>query len=337
MASESDEIWEERLNNQKWPLIGSNVKGQEGNGYNDQVVFSPPMHIHAGRREASLSSSTYFENLCNRIDPSISLIRDRDESFFELENCSENYFKTFSKYFGSLESWGRERALDELRVWSQHLTYHGRLIMEFVSWFDNDSDNFYAFELKVIRCELFKEKRNSFVFAEPEVDETGQVINVIKREVLREKCIVLEWPKELGGYKAYKKKKKEIAELGDKFDLNPSIFQPGLALKKWKSHDKSFNQIVGDWGVIHLPEGLSHYYRYYNDFKLKRTSILCVKEMISGVEQVVKILNKKLNEDAKIVFTNPAYDLDRFDTMLKTFKNGELSFSDSLHYIHKEH
>ncbi len=336
MENKLEELWKERLRNQQFDLSGSTKPG-EGNGYHDRLSSPIPIFIRNNQNEEvqeSLNSSIYFRDLGTNIDPRISFDRDIFSSSVQIKNCSENYLQTFFRYASRKKRWNRDVIINLLHDWSRELAYFGQICIEFVSWYDNISNEFYAFELKNISGKLIRTGRLNHVFSQPVV-ENNEIVGYKKLKIPKSKCILIDWPKELGGISGYMRKRKKISKLGNKFDIQSTLNSPGTNIKNWTSYDMKFSSILSDWGLTHPPEELSYFYKQFTRFKIKRTTILCTRQLLSGIDQVLQKLNHELGENAVLEFSNSSYDLDKFDQMFQKWKSGQLSFRESSDYLHK--
>lgn len=337
MANSSEEQWKSRLFNQRFPLIGEKEPG-EGNGFHDRISFDVPYHLQSNENKTNYSSwlySVYFRDLSNFLNPQYK--NDRGEDFsnsIRIENCTENYKKTFLKYIGASNSWRNDGLLEVLGHWGQYLFYQGRIVMEFVHWYDNKTRDFYAFELKHLKTVYYTINDNSVLFSAPFENESNES-KIVAVEIPREKCIIIEWPKELGGFSSYEETVKSILELGNKYEpiLKSISNLPEDSLKNMKDWDLKFNKLTSKWGTTHPSENSTEFYKQFNYFILKGTMVYCTHALIDGLRQLITFLNRSLNEDATLSFENEESDIERFLEMKKKWLEGKLSFKESTEYL----
>lgn len=330
MGNESDEQWGKRLFNQRYELIGSTVPG-DGNGFHDRISFDMRHNVHSRRDERydHWLYIVYFRDLLNSFDPQLRG-RVNPGLDYELINCTENYANTIKKYIAGRGYHYRSEILDFLSHLSKWLINDGKVILEFVSWFDNDDRTFYAFELKKLPLRNVKERRR-FILYEGE-DESGTLKKV---KIPKEKCIVINWPRELGGYKSYTNTVEKILKLGAKL---PSIedtisLEPGKILARGKRWDESFNRYVSPWGMLHPDKDLTEFYKEYNYLKIRKTGILCMSSLHDGLDQVVRKLNTALQENASIVEKSDYYSITKHTKINTQWMQGEISFPTANEYL----
>lgn len=339
METNSEELWKKRLINQKFELIGTSEPG-EGNGYHDRISFNSPHRLNSSRDRIDASHwlyTVYFRDLSNRLNPKYSL--DRGESFhksFELKNCSKNYKKTFYKYLNASERWADAQLLTTLGDWSRDLIYRGRVILEFVSWYDNKTGDFYAYQLKNLNLSNCKIKGKQLHYSGVKQNDSG-VIKDVEVKIPINKCIIIEWPKQLGGYKDYKKTVDSILNMGSKIGSIEDDFKldPNTKLKEMQDWNFNFNKKVSSWGIMHFNENTTDFYKQYNAFKLNETIILCIESLIEGLKQLVFILNKKLSEEAYIAFDSEQYKIDRHIEVKNNWLKGDLSFKEAATFLER--
>ena len=327
MAPISEDTWKEILSNQKLDLIGTN-KPNEGNGFHDGISWRIPFRPKR-QYDSELYSSTFFtvylRDLGLFINPSLSK-KDKFENNFKIINCTENYYKTLTKYLSNEGYRSYGDILDVLGQWGEYLSNKGRLIFEIISWYDNDSSQFYAYKINLLENDYCRVGRKNIIYNAPfELRGNNEVFKKVK--IPKKKCIIIEFPKELGGYKGFQKKVKSILGLGNQ--LYHSIDDPGKSLAHSKKWDKNFNKIVSDWGASNKQEDVTEFYQEYSALKFTYTVLLCTHQLIGGLSQLINHLNEKLNENAEIKFDLEKYDLKYFQKMQSKWINGELSFKEA--------
>lgn len=342
MENKSEELWENRLHNQMHPLIGTNLPG-EGNGFHDRVSFDTHYHLEDKegdyfRDDTNWLHSVYFRDLNNMINP--QLYGDRGESFqkaIQLEECSVNYKTTFEKYVGQRESWNDEGILETISLWSNYLVHNGRVIVEVVGWYDNETQNFYGFELKLLNLKKCELKSDFVYYTAPDLDDkTGSIKNRTVK-IPKEKCIIIDWPQEIGGFSDYRNRVHKILNLGSKygetFNLDEQAFKRKEPLKKMQDWDLKFKALTSFWGTMADNDNTTAFYRQYDRLKLKGTVIHCLKAIVNGLNQLVQILNTKLEENATLFVDHEAVDLKKYSEMKATWLAGKASFEEVTTYL----
>ena len=217
--------------------------------------------------------------------------------------------------------------LRELGKWGDYLSTNGRLLFEIIGWYDNDSKQFYAYELQLLESEYCTVERNNIIYNAPISFNNNNKATFKKVKIAKKKCIIIEFPLELGGYKNFKNKVNQVRKLGDKHSsFNP--VNPEESLNRMKLWDKNFNKIVSDWGSTNNSEDITEFYTMLNAFKFTNTAVLCTNEIIDGLKQLIVYLNGKLLEDAKVEFDIENYDRNYYKTIQDKWLSGKLSFED---------
>jgi len=323
MGNLSEDTWSEIKANQELALIGSTTPG-EGNGYHDAMSWRVPYDYDDSQKKRDVFSSTfisiYMRDLGSKINPNL-LRKNNYLDGLKFENCTENYLETFELYFGQ-DRYGRDNITSRLGEWAERLCYRGRLIFEIKGWFDNDSNQFYGFELLWLDNEYCKVRSKHVVFKAP--TESGEIKRV---KISRRKCVIIDFPKERGGYKGFLRKVKKVRMLGSQYNFDPN--NPGGSLDYSKNWDKQYNKILGDWGAPNNHLEVSEYYKMYSEFKFAKMGIYCNDSLINGLKDVISYLNDKLEEEANLSFNVKEYDIGYFEEMEKKWSNGELSFKDA--------
>ncbi|WP_298367565.1 hypothetical protein [uncultured Lutibacter sp.] len=326
MAPISKDLWKEILFNQGLPLIGSN-KPDEGNGFHDRVSWDMNFHENPYRPQKMLDN-VKLNHYLDSIGGMINMIIDNHEEFkdgIKIENCSENYLATVKMYLDNYNYRGRNIFFNEITEWSRHFCRYGRIIFEIVGWYTNDSSQFYGYELKMLNNEYCKIKRKSIIYNAPFSKKKDKIIYKKERIPLN-KCIIVDFPKELGGYKQFENKISKVNNLGSQF---MSIDDPGKNLAHLKNWDKEFEKIICDWGSITQYEGVTDYYQVLLKLKFTKTVILCLNELINCFEQLIVYLNFKLKEKAKVEVDLNKYTLKNYVSIEEKWKKGELSFKEA--------
>ncbi|MFC2152830.1 hypothetical protein ACFLSE_09930 [Bacteroidota bacterium] len=328
MVQISEEVWKEILNNQKFPLIGSN-KPNDGNGFNDAISWK--IKFRPFKRPDKIYNSSFFNVYLRDLGLNLkpNLKKETFEKGFRIENCSKNYYDTFLKYFNNDTYYHRNEIFRELGHWGEYLGRHGRVIFEIISWYDNKSSQFYGFELNRLDTEHCKIKGKNIIYYAPyELNNNKEVFKKVK--IPKSKCIIIDFPEELGGYKGFQRKIKNILKLGEHHIFTDNPAENVSHFKRW---DKEFNRIVSEWGIYNNQDNVTDYYKVLSRFKFTYMVILCTHEIIKGFTQLIKFLNKQLQEDAKVIFEAEQYEISSYKRMLQKWLNGELSFNEAFEYM----
>ena len=269
--------------------------------------------------------SIYLRDLGLRADPSLSR-KGEFETGLRVENCSVNFSNTFTKYFtASNHHYRSGNILRKIGEWGKGLCYNGCLIFEIIGWYDNNSTQFYAFQLNQLDTKFCEVKKNNIVFNAPyKLDGDKELYKKVK--IPKSKCIIIEFPEELGGFKGYLKKVKEIKKLGNKFSYTEN---PSDNLNHMKNWDKQFNKIMAGWGASNKIEEVTEFYQELSALRFSYTGICCLHEVISGVTQLIEYLNIKLKETARVDFNIPMYEKQNVKEYQEKWLKGELSFKEA--------
>lgn len=325
----SEETWEEIIRNQNHDLIGTNIP-KKGNGYHDGISWHIPFRVNKNRNDELYNSSffnVYLRDLSNFINPSYS----RENKFrkgLKVTNCSKNYLNTLEKYFGG-DHYYSDNILHELGEWSRSLIYKGRVIFEIVGWYDNESNQFYGFQLYLLDNDYCKIGSKHIIFKAPISENNGE-LEYKKVKIPKEKCIIIDFPKFHGGYKGYKKKIKRVLNLGSQFNWSTDT---NVRLTHMKDWDKNISKISSDWGTYNSNQEHTEFYKEYSAFKFIKTAVLCTHEIIGGFKFLINYLNDKLSEEAILEFNIKEYNLDYFEEMERKWMNGNLSFKEANEFL----
>lgn len=331
MEKISDEIWKEILNRQSFPLIGTN-EPNNGNGYHDGLSWHSPFVKERENESFNEFRTIYLRDLSNDLQSGFQWNK-KFVGELKITHCSENYRNTLQKFI-TKDSYYRNDFINEVGEWGKYLAYKGRLIFEIVGWYDNNANQFYGFELKRLDTEYCKVANDNIIYNAP-FEHKGDKITLRKIKIPKEKCIVIDFPNEFGGYKGFINKDKQVLKLGDryKFDINPQNLQ-----KNYESNiewDRQYHKSVSDWGTsvfTHIDD-VSEFYKELNFFKYRYLVICCTHEIINGLKQLIDYLNKKLIENAEVEFKAKEYDKDYFKNMKNKFVTGEFSFKEANEFL----
>jgi len=325
----SKETWEEIISNQEHSLFGTNIPNN-GNGYHDGISWRIPFRINNNKNSELFNSSffnVYLRDLSHFINPSYSR-KNKFDTGLKVNNCSKNYLNTLKKYFGG-DSYSSDRILRELGEWGKRLIYKGRVIYEIIGWYDNDSNQFYGFQLNLLDNEYCKTRSKNIVYNAP-ISENNGDIKFKKVKIPKDKCIIIEFPMFHGGYKGYKKKIDKILKLGNQFKLTSEVNANLSHMKNW---DKNVSKITCDWGAYNSNQENTEFYKEYSAFKFIKTAVLCTHEILGGYKFLINYLNKKLSEKASVEFKIKEYDLDYFGEMERKWLDGKLSFKEANKFL----
>jgi hypothetical protein len=340
MAQELDKLWERRLELQRWPLVGGNDPKEDGNGYHDQISFD--FRERDLCKPYSLNYRTidginiYFSNLISSMNP--VYFSDNGVEFqnsIQLEQCSDGYRETFFNYLLNSSTSYRKSIPHIIGNWTADLVRSGKVIHEFVSWKDMENSLFYAFEIKKLHTQSCTFLGNRIIYGGRFLNTEGKKVRKYVNLPLK-KCIVIEWPKELGGYSSWKKKMKSIQELDGLTDLTTELIvndQPGLAIDKMKKSEIEFASLINEWGTRRPHNELSEFVKVICFFRYTETIISCLMSAIQGIRQVVSLLNDKLEEKAVLSFDNKRFNLSEIRTMRQKWMRGDLSFNEATEYL----
>ncbi|MDR3704711.1 MAG: hypothetical protein P4L28_02240 [Paludibacteraceae bacterium] len=284
--------------------------------FNDKLSFD---YKEQNKYQDNELYSIYFRDLYFCIDPTI---KEGFKDLIKFSNCSDNFTEILNNYLEQNHNgYGRNSLLSLLLHMGNDLVYKGRVVFEFVSSFSED-ETFKAFELVRLDPDFCLIKRNKVLFKAP--DYNGNEKKVV---IPKSKCIIINFPKQLGGYRGYQNVVYSVFKIGSKF-LDSGKFDVYKSTKHMKEWDKNFNKIVSKWGNIHLENNTTEYYNVINDFRLKKTQVYCILALIDGLNNIVIKLNEKLHERAKVVFSSDVYDIDKVLLLEKKWEKGELSFDE---------
>lgn len=335
MEEPLQDLWKIRLDRQQWPLIGSNIPG-DGNGYNDQLSFELPHHRLRNEDDPYRGFwlyTYYFQNLSAFLNPSFGNGKKFIAEGLRVDGCTENYLRTFFRYLDPYNDWRRIDLGRELGDWSERLVSNGRVIFEFVSWFDNEDDIFYGYQLQYLPSDRCKVNQEFVIFTGPEELEDG-TLQERTITIPRSKCIVIEWPKERGGYNGYTETVQNVLAMGDIHGNWKNLMdEPGKIMENTTNWEFAFEKALAHWGT-HSPNKLTtEFYKESVFFTYKGTLIYCLLSCINGFEQIFALLNEQLNEQARIVFNHQLADAGKLSELQKRWHEGDLSFKEANKFL----
>jgi hypothetical protein len=253
----------------------------------------------------------------------------------KITNCSDNYKNTFEKYLLG-ENHYRENLLHILSEWGRNFAYKGRLIYEIINWFDNLTNQFYAFQLRRLDTDYCKVKKDYIVYTAP-LERKGDKLILNQVQIPKNKCIIIDFPNEYGGYKGFVRKEKKILKLGNQFGSMTNPYDVNKEFTKIKNWDKQYHKFISDWGTTaftHIDD-VSEFYKEILVFRYNYLVVCCTHEILNGLQQLMNHLNEELCEDATIEFTVQKYNKDYFKSIERKWLNGELSFKEANEFLKK--
>ena len=330
MVKISEEVWKKILENQQFPLIGSN-EPNDGNGFNDRISwrigFRPQKDI-SNEKYSNTFFSIYLRDLGLIMNPNLHDKKDSFENGLKLKNCTKNYHNTFLKYFSD-RHYRFNDILYQLSHWAEYFSITGRLIFEIIGWYDNETKQFYAFELNRLDNEYCKVGKEFVIYEAPfDLDKNKEIFKRVKIPIT--KCIIIDFPNEFSGYKGFNKKGKQVLSLGQQFILTSD---PKENLDHSKHWDKEFNKIISNWGGSMRQENITEYYQELNAFRFTYLARLCTLKLINGLKQLINYLNIALGEEAELDLNIQEYDMQYFRDIQHKWEIGELSFKDANKFL----
>lgn len=326
MVPISKDTWEEIISNQKLPLTDT-TEPKSGNGYHDGISFGKPFQNLQRQNNLHYNSNSelgYFKLLGNRLNP-IIIQNNSYTKGYKIKNYSENYKNTLLKYFANENYFRKGDSVPDLYEWGQKLSLDGRVIFEIIGWFDSKSSQFYAFKLNPLDINHCKITKKDIIYKVP-FKSKGEKDISRKVKIPKSKCIIIDFPQELGGYEGFTQKIKRIKNLGNKFECFDNINEQINYTKNWK---KQFNKIVSNWGNPQNIEDCTSFYQELSLLKFKYMTILCTHELINGLKQLINYLNINFKEEASLELDAQHYDKDKYKEMIIKWMNGKLSFKEA--------
>lgn len=327
MEKESKNIWDDILAHQKMDFT-------EENGVCDIISFgsfpAPQWDEFNSENRYNPLFTIYFDHLGAAIDPSLTRKKKFEESL-KLEGCSENYIKTFLRYFHMPRSNGYKGMLGTLGEWGDDLVKSGRVIMEIVGWYTKDSHQLYAYQLIMLPPIYCKIRKEHILYTGPIQEGESDKITWKEVNIPLEKCIIIEFPEELGGYENYRNVVYQVLNLGEQFNQDPD---PGKRLAHSKEWDKKYYKIISQWGTSPGNRAeLSEFYKMSLYFRYKRTIVYCTYSLLGGLSTLLRFLNKNFHESAKLEFNLKQYDIQHFNKMESDWLSSKLSFKEANEFL----
>jgi len=337
MASNLEELWIKRLTNQKSFSLGSPSFNNSQVGFNDRLSFDVPRN-HLRKNENTKYDhwlyAVYFRDISNYLNPSYRNSKLKFEQSIKLSNCTKYFKETFYKYIDNSSRWDRNNLLEVLGNWGNKLLLYGQVLNELVGWYGNDSNDCFAYEIEPLELSFCNFSKDIIEFKAPKLkDDHKSEISIANIPV--NKCIIITWPKELGGVLKYQEKTNAILALGNKIpSIDESVkLQPGEMVRKAKAWEMDFDRLISEWGNNHPNEETTAFYKEYNYFLLKGTLIYCTHAIIGGLKQIVSILNTKFGEEAMLSFEDDDFSIEKYLDYRDKFLAGKLSFTEANEYL----
>jgi len=337
MESSLEELWKIRVTNQESFSLGSSSYNDIGIGFNDRLLFNVPHNLLRQKENKKYDHwlySVYFRDISNYLNPSYRNNKSKFEQSIKLSNCTEYFKKTFFKYIDNSARWDRNNLLEVLGNWGNKLLNYGQVINEFVGWYDNDTKDCFAYQIEPIEVSYCQISKDKYEFKAPKLIE-GNKTKIKIVEIPIGKCIVITWPKELGGISRYQEKTNTILALGNKIpSMEESIrMQPGEMVRNAKEWEMNFDRLISEWGNNHPNEETTPFYKEYNYFLLKGTLIYCTHAIIDGLKQIIAILNNKFGEEGILSFQDDDFNIDKYIDCKSKFLSGKMSFTQANEYL----
>lgn len=306
------------------------MKISEENSYNDSLSWRVWPHSASDILEVTNSMrSIYLRDLGLNADLGL---RDRKiGDGFGISNCTESYKTILFEGLNRETQWGhRANILYAIGDLAKSACEDGRVIFEIVSIFDKDSHQFVGFMLRHLDNSFCKRNNSHVIFKAPFTDE-NKITKTKKVKIPLSKCITIDFPKEKGGYKGFRRKVSQVLALGEQFEtFNPQ--NPAESLERTKKWEREFKRITNDWGNNHLDE-CNDYYQLMSLFRFNYTALLCTDLAITEFRKLLVYLNGKLNENAELVFTVNRYNIAYFKQVQQEWANGNMSYKDAREFL----
>ncbi|WP_424495320.1 hypothetical protein [Salinimicrobium sp. GXAS 041] len=322
MEKLSEELWKEIRFHQKLPLIDHTQVPGKGNGFNDRLSFESDRVFESKEEdflERSKFKTIYLRNLAHRADPSLSQERNFTESI-KFENCTDHFIKTILLYSQP----GHYR--NDLTVitrtignWVKDLVFNGKVIIEIVSWYTNETKQFYGFELIPLNINNCRIKRKNIFFSALENGKKEKI------KIPKSKCIIIEFPEDLGGYKEYSRKSKKIEKLGKENLFN--LENPKESLEYSKNWDRQFDKIISGWGWMNQRENISDFLYAYQLLNFNNSALQCCYACIDAFKYLFSFISSKLNENATFEILG-FLDRNFYKELLEKFTNDQISLEE---------
>lgn len=282
------------------------MKISEDNSYNDslswRVLPQPSSYSH---EVTNLMRNVYLRDLGQIAD-----LSHRDRKIgkgFEIINCTDHYKTILLEGLNRGKQWGhRVTILQEIGGWAKDACRDGRVIIEIVSILDKESHQFIGFLLLRLDNSFCKKSNGYVTFNAPfnNDESTTKTKNV---KIPLSKCIVIDFPKEMGGYQGFRRMESRVLALGEQFEpFNPR--NPSASVERTRYWNREFKRITSDWGNNHLDD-CNDYYQLLSLFRFNYTALLCTVQAMDEFRKLLAYLNNKLNESAELLF-----NVDRYDT-----------------------
>lgn len=306
------------------------MKISEENSYNDslswRVLPQPSSYTH---EVTNSMRNIYLRDLGQNAN--LGLKERKIGESFGIINCTENYKTILFEGLSRGNQLGhRFTILHEIGGWAKDACRDGRVIIEIVSIFDKESHQFIGFLLRRLDNSFCKKSNGYVIFKAPfNYDDSTTITKKVK--IPLSKCIVIDFPKEKGGYKGFRRIESRVLALGEQFEpFNPE--NPSASLERTRNWDREFKRITSDWGNNHLDD-CNDYCQMLSLFRFNYTALLCTVQAMNEFRKLLAYLNDKLNENAELFFKVDRYDTNHFLRIQHEWANGNMSNKEAREFL----
>lgn len=222
-----------------------------------------------------------------------------------------------------------EIILETIEYIAQHLVNRGFLVLELVKHIDVNESEFY--KLETVYGKDIKIKKGILTQIIP--DEVAQELGKNEIDIPLNKCIVIEFPKSLGGKEKYLQFLKNFRELTKQspmmnFFNNPLQGQTGYNLTEHqKLHDIELWKITKKYNWHHRESGgekFSGFYHIYRHLLFRKNKIKLRDYVVEELQKIISTLSELIFEQKSELKIEGLLTIDIVEEKLEQWKTGEL-------------
>lgn len=222
-----------------------------------------------------------------------------------------------------------EIILETIEYIAQHLVNRGFLVLELVKYIDVNESEFY--KLETVYGKDIKIKKDILTQIIP--DDVAQELGKNEIDIPLKKCIVIEFPKSLGGKEKYLQFLKDFRELAKQSPMmnflnNPLQGQAGYNLTEHQRlHDIELWKVTKIYNWPHREssgEKFSGFYHIYRHLLFRKNKIKLRDYVIEELQKIISTLSELVLEQKAELKIEGLLTIDIVEEKLEQWKTGEL-------------
>lgn len=285
------------------------------------------------RPEIDLNSEMFIEDFGKAVVPTYKLraksvfciiYPDNEETKVALSELLPSAYLVYRPTFDQL-------ILGTIEYFSQRLANHGFIVFEIVKNKQIDGREFYR--LEHIFGKEVKIKKDKIIQVFPK--DVKKQLGISQIEIPIEKCIIIEFPKSLGGVEKYNLFLKELKELSKlspmgNFMKNPLQEQPNYDLvEHQRLHDIELWKKTKVYNWPHRSrnkEMVSEFYYSYRQLLFQRNKIKLRDYIINRLSEIISSQSEKLLGQKIDLRIEGLLKIEILDEKIEQWKSGQIDF-----------